>query len=203
MAAQTAQHRSRGRPRRRPRRNGWGGPGITLVGFAALTAIIVWLDGTGGGSTALSGPAKVVDGDSLEIRGNRVRLLGIDAPELTQLCQRDATSWPCGRDSRSALRQLVGNFEVQCQSHGQDRYQRLLATCVVNGVEINARLVELGWATDFGGYSSEEGLARRNRVGIWAGQFEAPEEWRRANRSQSDATPVIVHSWWKRLWARF
>ncbi len=203
MAAPTSTQRRHRRSRRsrRRRRSGWSGLGSTLVGFAALTALIVWVDGTG--SRSLSGRATVIDGDSLEINRNRIRLMGIDAPELRQLCRRDAKTWPCGRDSRSSLRQLVGNFDVQCQTHGEDQYRRLLAVCSVNGTEINARQVELGWATDFGGYAGEEGVARRDKAGIWSGRFEAPAEWRRANRSQSDAAPVNVLSWWKRLVSSF
>lgn len=169
---------------------------LTLVGFAGLTALILWLDDRN--STTITGHPRVVDGDSLLMNGRRLRLMGIDAPELGQDCQLNGQSWRCGIAAKSALQNLVQGVEIECQTHGLDRYQRRLAVCKANGTEINARLVELGWAIDFGGYASEEGAARRNNAGLWRGEFDRPQDWRAAHWSHSSATPVSLQTWWQR-----
>ena len=182
--------------RSRKRRRGAVSLAWTLVLFAALTGVILWLDDRGG--TTIVGPARAIDGDSLLISGKQVRLMGIDAPELRQECRLSKGPWRCGTESRSALRKLIQGQQVECRTHGLDRYQRRLAICFANGVELNAHMVEGGWAVDYGGYASEEGLARRNRVGLWRGEFDLPSDWRQINRSQSSAAPASFVSWWNR-----
>lgn len=131
---------------------------------------------------------KVLDGDSVELNGRRLRLLGIDAPEYVQTCTKAGRTWPCGRESRVALRRLVGDKTVRCTSSGLDRYDRWLATCYVGDVNLNLRLVELGWAIAYGDYTQAERKARKARVGIWSGEFERPQDWRRSRQltSRSD-----------------
>jgi len=100
------------------------------------------------------------------------------------------------------LQKLLRGQEVECQTHGVDKYQRQLAICQSEGLELNAHMVETGWAIDFGGYAGEEGRARRNKVGLWRGQFEHPQEWRAANRSQSTAAPASLEDWWRQATSR-
>jgi endonuclease YncB( thermonuclease family) len=172
--------------------------GLTLGCFALLAFLIARLDGAN--SEKLSGKPYVIDGDSLELNGQRLRLMGIDAPELRQQCTDDTINWPCGEQSRAMLRRRIGDQPVACTTWGKDRYQRLLAICAAGGEEINAWLVEAGWAVDYGGYASEEGRARRNRAGIWRGNFENPGEWRKAHRSQASAVPHTMPSWLMKFW---
>ena len=169
----------------------------TLVLFAALTAGIVWLDDRSG--TKITGSARVIDGDSLVVGGKQLRLMGIDAPELRQECKLNQRPWRCGTAARSALRELVSGRQIECRTKGLDRYQRRLAICSTDGIEVNSHMVETGWAVDFGGYASEEGLARRNKVGLWRGEFQFPSEWRDANWSQLSAVPASFASWWNRV----
>ena len=114
-----------------------------------------------------------------------MRLTGIDAPEIGQTCTKQGLEWACGRASRTALRNYLRRRHVECKSSGTDQYDRWLVTCSVEGVEINSWIVTNGWAVDFGGYAREEGVARRNKAGIWQGEFENPQEWRRANRGDA------------------
>lgn len=130
-------------------------------------------------SPDVEGRAQVVDGDSLVISAQRVRLAGIDAPELDQTCRRGETSYPCGREAKAALSRLVGGTAVSCAFIGRDRYARDLAECRAGDTDLNAAMVRAGHAVAFGNYEVEEGFAQAERAGIWGGEFARPSDWRR------------------------
>jgi endonuclease YncB( thermonuclease family) len=136
------------------------------------------------------GPARVVDGDTLAIGSVRIRLEGIDAPEMAQTCRTAAgQSWNCGKEAAAFLRQLVGRNDVACNRTGEDRYRRMLAICYANGVNLNAAMIDAGLARAFVRYSkmfvAAEADAKARGIGIWQGPAEAPwdfrhHEWRTA-----------------------
>ncbi|QQR35567.1 thermonuclease family protein [Devosia oryziradicis] len=127
----------------------------------------------------VSGSARASDGDSFRLGPDRVRLLGLDAPELSQDCfHADGQSWPCGRAARDRMARLLAGGPVHCRPEDVDQYGRLLATCQVSGHDIGAMMVAEGLAVSSGRYWSEEANARRDRAGIWAGDFDAPRQWR-------------------------
>jgi endonuclease YncB( thermonuclease family) len=147
------------------------------VAILALVAVIAArLDRVA--SRHLAGEAMINDGDTITLKGERIRLVGIDAPEYNQTCTRDGASWPCGRMSREALARLAKNGAVECSGWERDRYRRLLAVCRVGGIDLNRRQVEDGWAVAWGDYADAETLAREKQVGLWAGEFERPRDWR-------------------------
>ena len=120
----------------------------------------------------VSGPARVLDGDTLDVAGTRVRLEGIDAPELGQTCAaRNGGTWRCGSAAAIALERMIGNGPVDCSTQGTDKYGRALALCRAGGRDINADMVRAGLAWAFVKYSSRfvetEAEARRAGVGIW------------------------------------
>jgi endonuclease YncB( thermonuclease family) len=128
------------------------------------------------------GQAWVVDGDTIDVSGYRVRLQGIDAPESNQTCT-DAghRAWPCGRAATRELIELIAGRPLKCESSGLDRYRRVLAVCALpDGADVNAWMVRQGWALAYfsGLYRSEEAEAHAAKRGIWAGSFMAPWEWR-------------------------
>ncbi len=132
----------------------------------------------------ISGRAKALDGDSLQVAGERIRLFGIDAPESRQQC-RDARGldYPCGRAATRALAALTG-ARVSCTLVTHDRYARDVATCTANGRDLGEAMVRAGHALDYarhsgGRYAEAEKEARAASRGIWAGTFEEPEAWRR------------------------
>ena len=130
---------------------------------------------------ALDGQARVIDGDTLVVSGQHIRLGGIDAPETKQVCQRDG-DWRCGLAATEALKALIGTSAVRCKGSTKDRYKRLIATCWVGSVNLNEDMVRSGWAVAYRRYSityvPAEDEARGNKTGVWASVFVLPWEWR-------------------------
>jgi endonuclease YncB( thermonuclease family) len=124
----------------------------------------------------------VIDGDTIDIAGARIRLEGIDAPESDQSCaDARGQSWPCGAKATQELRSYLGGRELSCAPEGYDRYRRVLAVCSLAGADVNAWMVRQGWAVAYGyagTYQSEQDAARAGKRGIWAGTFTAPQDWR-------------------------
>lgn len=127
----------------------------------------------------------VIDGDSLRADAENIRLASIDAPELAQTC-RDAElrEWACGRAAKERLAVLASGSDVFCRPQGRDRYGRTLAICSAGAVpDLGEALVREGFAVDYGragsGYGAAEREARAARRGVWRGDFERPQDWRR------------------------
>ena len=134
----------------------------------------------------MTGPARVIDGDTLEIQGQRIRLHGIDAPESRQLCFIDGKPWQCGKDATNALTGKIARRLVTCEDLGRDRYKRIIGRCTVAGEDIESWMVVNGWAVAYRRFSlnyvDQEADAQAARRGIWASEFVKPWEWRRGKR---------------------
>ena len=134
----------------------------------------------------VTGPARVIDGDTLEIQGQCIRLHGIDAPESRQLCRLDGKPWQCGEVAANALADKIARRSVTCEDLGRDRYKRIIARCAVAGEDIGAWMVSQGLALAYRRYSrdyvDQEAEAQEARRGIWASEFVKPWEWRRGKR---------------------
>lgn len=133
----------------------------------------------------VAGQASVIDGDTIEIHGTRVRLYGIDAPEHDQLC-RDAHGglYRCGQVAANALGAFIGRQTVACVEVDRDRYGRSVAVCSVGKVDLGDWLVRSGLAVDWpryskGDYAPAEAEARGRHSGIWSGRFVEPWRYRR------------------------
>jgi endonuclease YncB( thermonuclease family) len=139
---------------------------------------------------SITGPARVVAGDTLEVAGQRVRLYGIDAPESKQSCIREGQRWPSGKESTRYLASLVGSGEVTCAGRDKDQYGRIAAVCSVEGTNLNAAMVAAGLALAYTRYSCDyesiEREAKEKSAGIWAGQFVEPWEWRKGTRLEAE-----------------
>ncbi|HZH53315.1 MAG TPA: thermonuclease family protein [Microvirga sp.] len=166
------------RSRPRSRRSSSGLSSLVLaLGLAAGAWYLLEPSGR-----TLEGRAHAVDGDTIRIGDERLRLKGIDAPELHQTCSRSGQVWFCGEAARNALMGMLLNRNVQCRSSGRDRYKRLLAYCTADGQDLNGRMVEEGWAVAYDReYRAEEASARGRSAGLWVGEFERPQDWRRRN----------------------
>ncbi len=134
----------------------------------------------------MTGTASVIDGDTIEVHGQRIRLHGIDAPESRQLCRRDGKPWQCGKDAANALAEKIARRPVTCEDLGRDRYKRIVARCTVAGDDLEKWMVSQGWALAYRRYSFDyietEADAQAAQRGIWASKFVKPWEWRRGKR---------------------
>ena len=134
----------------------------------------------------ITGQARIIDGDTLQIAGKRIRLHGIDTPELRQFCTFNPRKWPCGVRAKEALVALIGGQQIRCEKQDMDRYGRIVAVCFANEINLNASLVAGGWGLAYRRYSKdyvdEENEARKNHRGMWRGSFISPWEWRHQRR---------------------
>lgn len=163
--------------------------GLTL---ALLLVLLVLVDMVNRRDTQrLAGEAVVNDGDTITVKGQRLRLRGIDAPEFSQTCLRDGVSYSCGRESSRSLGVLVRSGALSCDGWEVDKYDRLLVVCRAGDVDINRRQVENGWAVAYGDYADAERAARQAKRGLWAGEFERPRDFRDRHGQQAESP----HDW--------
>lgn len=139
-----------------------------------------------GSGNEIVGRAFIIDGDTLDINGTRIRFNGLDAPEISQSCRVRGTVSRCGRLASMALANKIGNRPVTCEPQSRDHYNRVVAVCRVGGEDLNAWMVAKGWAMVNRQYPSDyiqqESEASASKLGIWQGDFVAPWEWRRGKR---------------------
>lgn len=146
------------------------------------------------GQFDISGMTRVSDGDTLRIGDTRIRLSGIDAPERAARCTVKASGArvACGTEAGARLRALTDGRRVACLDEGGDRYGRRLATCYVTRqgrrIDIAREMVRQGWALAYRRYSTryviDETAARLDGAGLWAMDFENPEDYRREARAR-------------------
>jgi endonuclease YncB( thermonuclease family) len=109
---------------------------------------------------------RVTDGDTVELDGQRVRLWGIDAPELHQRCP---DRWLAGIETTRTMRALVKGYTVTCENRGRDRYGRMIGLCRAGGADLSAAMVRAGMAWAFVRYSrdyvEQERVAEREHLG--------------------------------------
>jgi endonuclease YncB( thermonuclease family) len=156
---------------------------LALVVLAGSVSVYVYEKLTRTPDTPIVGLAQISDGDTIRIEGQHIRLLDIDAPELDQTCEdANRKEWLCGASASNELRKYLRGRTINCQPRGFDKYHRVLATCTLsNGSDINAWLVQQGWAVTSGYakvYETQESEARLAKRGIWQGSFMEPRQWR-------------------------
>ncbi|WP_246804836.1 thermonuclease family protein [Mesorhizobium mediterraneum] len=144
--------------------------------------------------SVMEGRASVIDGDTVEIKGKRIRFNGIDAPESRQYCS-DAKGfeYPCGRRAAQALDKfLAASRPLRCSFVDRDRYGRLVGNCDrADGRSVQRWLVEQGLALDWprysnGAFAAEQVSAKAARRGVWQGRFDQPWDWRAANADKME-----------------
>lgn len=145
-----------------------------------IVALLVLLSGAA--LADVTGKPRVIDGDTIEIGGERIRLYGIDAPEANQTCRADGKEWACGQEAIFALAFEMAEHWITCTGDARDAYGQLIAVCTVGPYDLNARIVRGGWALALRQHSmdyvDEENEAKMARRGVWQGEFVPPWEWR-------------------------
>tara|TARA_Y100000591_G_scaffold49709_1_gene37978 strand:- start:6 stop:497 length:492 start_codon:yes stop_codon:yes gene_type:complete len=145
-------------------------------------------------ASEIIGFPKVVDGDSIHIKSYKIRLEGIDAPEMKQKCKKPylqmmfftfQKEYNCGQVSKKKLLKKIGNKPVKCILLGKDRYKRYLAKCFKGTINLNRWMVRNGYAIAYRKYSKlyapDENFAKEEKLGLWSGTFIKPEKWRKLN----------------------
>lgn len=168
----------------------------SVVFFGLASALVTFAHA----ETTMTGRASVIDGDTIEIHGERIRFNGIDAPESSQTCLDVSTiEYRCGARSADALAEFLSlSVPTSCQFIERDRYGRFVGTCVrADGADVNEWMVRNGYALDWprysgDAYSNAQDAARAARRGMWEGSFDAPWDWRHGQRAAT--TPTLATS---------
>ena len=128
---------------------------------------------------------KIIDGDTINLNGEKIRFIGIDTPELKQTCNKNNEVILCGVEARKLLIEKIGNNKVKCKKEGTDQYKRTLAECFVNDISLSSYLVRNGYAFAYRKYSKkyveDEDYAKKNNLGMWSMKFEYPWNYRKKN----------------------
>ena len=135
-------------------------------------------------ASEIYGISVIVDGDTIKISNNKIRLHGIDAPEKNQRCTKNEKEYNCGGVATEALIKKVGKNAVKCLTQkNKDRYNRFIGVCYVEKENLNKWMVRNGYAIAYRRYSksyiSDEEFAKTNNLGLWSGIFIKPEKWRK------------------------
>ncbi len=165
--------------------------------LALLVIVSLWTPYEG----VLSGRAVVVDGDTIRLNRNSIRLEGIDAPERRQYCENPSGRYACGSKATNHLRKLINSRAVTCRGWKYDVYNRLLAIChrsnqSDNVLSLNARMVFDGWAVSFYDFPKEEKAAESAARGLWSGKFVYPADWRAEQKKIAGDALDISRSLW-------
>lgn len=157
---------------------------MVRVGLGFALAVLV---GGMAAAAELEGTVRVVDGDTLRLGGETVRLHGIDAPETDQRCGGDAApTWQCGVWVTREVQARYDGSRATCTVLDRDRYGRAVARCVVDGRDIGRTLVHDGLAFAYRRYSmdydlEEKGAAIAER-GLHGTFVVLPEDHRATGR---------------------
>ena len=137
-------------------------------------------------SAEISGAANITDGDTIKIFNKRIRLHGIDAPEKKQTCIKNSKKYNCGNKASDALaKKIAGNIVVCKVQDRLERYKRFIGVCFIKEINLNKWMVRNGHAVAYRRYSKnyikDEEYAKKNKIGLWSGNFIFPEKWRKQN----------------------
>lgn len=143
----------------------------------------------------VEGVVRVIDGDTFDVGGVRVRLHGIDAPEVSQTCTHPQRGeWACGAYVRDDLRARLDGRRVSCLELDVDGYGRVVGKCFIDGRDINEMIVADGLAEAYRTYSMDydltEKAAQVRGVGLWSSEMQTPAEYRADQRAP--ASPDVI-----------
>jgi endonuclease YncB( thermonuclease family) len=158
---------------------------LSVPSVCLMTLCLIWPPQSGtAGEPVLIGTANVIDGDTIVIAGQRIRIMDVDAPESAQNCtSADQSDWPCGVAAAGALATMVKNKRVSCRAVGRPSRGLQLARCAAEGVDVANWILAAGWAVPAQHCKCEIARELANRAesaghGIWGSTFQLPWDWR-------------------------
>lgn len=164
-----------------------------MVAFLPVVLVALFLVTVASAQADESGPACITDGQTLSIDGRRsfgrchggteIRLYGLVAPKVEDTCKApDGRDWQCGRASAAMLLEMTKGRTLDCVGKTRDPEGRLLATCHINGLDLNQRMVRTGWALAYSRhtlrYKEDEKMAAKERRGLWQSSPQEAFEWK-------------------------
>lgn len=165
-------------------------------GYKKFIKYIIGLIVAAGCTHVIQGDIRIIDADTVKIGQEKIRLLGIDAPETAQTCTCGWEKVECGKRATAALKDFVGTDKIYCKGDKRDRYGRTIGECFIrrNGAEIslNQWLVSNGYAVAYTQYSkkfaNDEAIAQTEKRGFWACEyFQNPAEYRHGKKNRPNA----------------
>lgn len=165
-------------------------------GYKKFIKYIIGLIVAAGCTHVIQGDVRIIDADTVKIGQEKIRLLGIDAPETAQTCTCGGEKVECGKRATAALKDFVGTDKIYCRGDKRDRYGRTIGECFIrrNGAEIslNQWLVSNGYAVAYTQYSkkfaNDEAIAQTEKRGFWACEyFQNPAEYRHGKKNRPNA----------------
>ena len=152
-----------------------------------ITFFVILFSSASFAEKIIEGKAKIIDGDTIHIEKNKIRLHGIDAPEIDQTCTIKNKEWNCGIESSVELKKLILDNNISCVVNDIDKYNRYIAECFINNNNINKHMVRNGWAIAYRYYSldfvEDEKLAEKDKIGLWQGKFQEPYLYRKSKQN--------------------
>jgi len=152
-----------------------------------ITFFVILFSSASFAEKIIEGKAKIIDGDTIHIEKNKIRLHGIDAPEIDQTCTIKNKEWNCGIESSVELKKLILDNNISCVVSDIDKYNRYIAECFINNKNINKLMVRNGWAIAYRYYSldfvEDEKLAEKDKNGLWQGKFQEPYLHRKSKQN--------------------
>lgn len=189
--------------------------------LASVACLIAFASAQAASSERYQGFARLIDGDTIVVQDQGMRLNGIDTPEPAQRCLDDRNrEYRCGKNASDALNRLIRGRPVICIGSVRDDYDRLIAECTVGDVSLNREMVRLGWAVAYEEYTDrylpEAIEAQKANRGIWRGAFQRPNEfraerWKIGQQDAPDGCPIkgnisdrgrIYHTPWSQYYGR-
>ena len=151
-----------------------------------VSVIILFISSFNVVAGEIFGLPRITDGDTIKILNKRIRFHGIDTPETKQFCVKNSKEYRCGQEATNALKKKIDGKSVTCKVQDRlDRYKRYIGVCFLGGINLNKWMVRNGYAVAYRRYSKDyiedENYAKKNKLGLWAGDFIYPEKWRKLN----------------------
>jgi len=162
---------------------------LIIIGGSTAAALLFVSKPSSTAPTTISGPARALDGSTLVVAGQAIRLQAIEAPPAALVCRDGVWEYKCGADSRAALEKLIANRPVDCEPLPSDNGTVVGQCRSEQGVDLGAAMVEAGWAmADLrrsSRYFAQQAKAQSDARGLWRNNFAHPEQWRLAARGET------------------